>query len=43
LTAGKWTCVGLILFAIGNEWWRAEARQILEIVAALVTARGLLF
>jgi hypothetical protein len=43
LTAGKIACFGVALFIIGNELSEAWLRQVLEVLAGVVAAAGLLF
>jgi hypothetical protein len=43
LTAGRVAAFGLILFIVGNELSEPGLRQVLEILAGVLAAAGLLF
>jgi hypothetical protein len=43
LTAGRVAAFGLILFIVGNELSEPALRQVLEILAGVLAAAGLLF
>jgi hypothetical protein len=43
LTAGRVAAFGLILFIVGNELAELALRQVLEILAGVLAAAGLLF
>jgi hypothetical protein len=43
LTPGKIACFGVMLFIVGNELSEPALRQVLEILAGVLAAAGLLF
>jgi hypothetical protein len=43
LTPGKIACFGVILFIVGNELSEPALRQVLEVLAGVLAAAGLLF